>query len=61
MSNQGQSGTAASRTFVHENIYDEFVKKTVELANKRIVGDPLDENTIQGTQVYLIFPTNSII
>ena len=42
---------AASRTFVHAKIYDEFVAKSVELAKKRVVGDPFDPNTEQGPQV----------
>lgn len=49
--NQGQCCSAASRTFVHENIYDKFVAKSKELAQKRTVGDPFDQNTLQGPQV----------
>lgn len=51
MLNQGQCCIAASRTFVHEDIYDEFVKKTVDLAKKRKVGDPSDPDTDQGPQI----------
>ena len=51
MFNMGQVCTAGSRTFVHESIYDEFVKKSVELANKRTVGDPFDPTTENGAQV----------
>lgn len=47
----GQCCTAGSRTFVHESIYDEFVKKAVETAKKRIVGDPFKSGTQQGPQV----------
>jgi len=36
----GQCCVAASRTFVHESIYDEFVKKCVEIVKKRTIGDP---------------------
>jgi aldehyde dehydrogenase (NAD+) len=36
--NQGQVCCAASRTYVHENIYDEFVRKSVQLAKARKVG-----------------------
>ncbi|PVD19235.1 hypothetical protein C0Q70_19721 [Pomacea canaliculata] len=50
MTNMGQCCVAATRTFVHESIYDQFVKKTVELANQRTVGDPFDEKTINGPQ-----------
>lgn len=49
--NQGQCCVAATRTFVHESIYDEFVKKTVELATKHTIGDPLDLNVDHGPQI----------
>lgn len=51
MINQGQCCIAASRTFVHESIYDEFVKRTVELAKKRTVGNPMDTSNEQGPQI----------
>lgn len=47
----GQCCCAATRTFVHESIYDKFVAKSREHAAKRKVGDPFDENTIQGPQI----------
>ena len=43
MLNSGQVCSAASRTFVHEKIYDEFVKKSAEKAKARTVGDPFSE------------------
>lgn len=49
--NQGQVCIAGSRTFVHEDIYDEFVKRSVELASKRIVGNPFNKDTQQGPQI----------
>ena len=49
--NHGQTCSAGSRTFVHEDIYEEFVKKATEQALKRIVGDPFDSATMQGPQV----------
>lgn len=49
--NQGQCCVAATRTFVHESIYDEFVKKTVELAKSHKIGNPLDENVDHGPQI----------
>lgn len=50
---QGQCCTAGSRTFVHESIYDEFVKKAVEAAKARVVGNPFDRKTQQGPQVLI--------
>ncbi|XP_077989268.1 aldehyde dehydrogenase 1A1-like isoform X2 [Glandiceps talaboti] len=49
--NMGQVCCAGSRTFVHEDIYDEYVKKAIERANKRTVGDPFDTNNQSGPQV----------
>ena len=49
--NQGQVCIAGSRVFVQEKIYDEFVKRTVEASQKRIVGCPLRPETEQGPQV----------
>lgn len=49
--NQGQCCVAATRTFVHESIYDEFVKRTVELAKSHKIGNPLDENVDHGPQI----------
>jgi aldehyde dehydrogenase (NAD+) len=49
--NQGQCCCAGSRIFVQENIYDEFVERSVERAKKIKVGDPFDAKTEQGPQV----------
>lgn len=49
--NQGQCCCAGSRTFVHEKIYDEFVKKATAMAAARKVGNPFDEGVEQGPQV----------
>lgn len=41
--NTGQNCVAGSRTFVHERIYDEFVKRISEKAEKQVLGDPFDD------------------
>jgi acyl-CoA reductase-like NAD-dependent aldehyde dehydrogenase len=51
MANMGQVCCAGSRTFVHESIYDEFVKRSVERAKKRTVGDPFDLKNENGPQI----------
>ena len=50
--NQGQCCVAGSRTFVQDTIYDDFVKKSVETAKKRTVGDPFGDAIAQGPQVW---------
>lgn len=42
---QGQSCTAASRIFVHEDLHDEFVQRLCDAVNAMKMGDPLDEET----------------
>uniref|UniRef100_A0A672YMF5 Aldehyde dehydrogenase 1 family, member A3 n=1 Tax=Sphaeramia orbicularis TaxID=375764 RepID=A0A672YMF5_9TELE len=49
--NQGQCCTAASRVFVEESIYEEFVLRSVERAKKVVIGDPLDPLTSHGPQI----------
>ncbi|XP_073083085.1 retinaldehyde dehydrogenase 3 isoform X2 [Manis javanica] len=49
--NQGQCCTAASRVFVEEPVYTEFVRRSVEYAQKRPIGDPFDARTEQGPQI----------
>ena len=49
--NQGQCCCAGSRCFVEESIYEEFVRRSVERARKRTVGNPLDPKCEQGPQV----------
>jgi len=51
MFNQGQCCCAGSRTFVQEGIYDEFVKRSKELALKRVTGDPYEKTTQNGPQI----------
>lgn len=49
--NHGQSCCAGSRTFVQSGIYDVFVARAKELAEKRKVGDPFVPETEQGPQI----------
>jgi len=49
--NMGQCCCAASRVMVEESIYDEFVAKSVERANRRTVGNPFDSKNEQGPQI----------
>jgi aldehyde dehydrogenase (NAD+) len=48
--NQGQVCSASSRIFVHEDVYEEFVLKSVARAKKRTVGDPFGD-VEQGPQI----------
>jgi len=49
--NSGQCCTAGSRIFVQDSIYEEFVRRSVERATKRIMGSPFDPTTEQGPQI----------
>lgn len=49
--NHGQCCTAGSRIFVQENIYSEFVEKSIEVAKRIKLGDPFHESTTQGPQI----------
>lgn len=49
--NQGQCCTAASRVFVEESIYEEFVHRSIENVKKIVIGDPMDPQTSHGPQV----------
>ncbi|XP_051991069.1 retinal dehydrogenase 2-like [Xyrauchen texanus] len=49
--NSGQCCTAGSRIFVEEPIYNEFVHRSVERAQRRTVGNPFDPMTEQGPQI----------
>jgi aldehyde dehydrogenase (NAD+) len=45
---QGQSCTAGSRLFLHEDVYDEVLERLVARLGALKVGDPLDEATDMG-------------
>ena len=47
----GQICIAGSRTFVQEDIYDEFVRRSVERAKRRVVGDPYNDKSESGPVV----------
>lgn len=49
--NMGQVCVAASRTYIHEDIYDEFVKRSVARAKAKVIGDPFDPKNEYGPQV----------
>ncbi|KAL5975141.1 Aldehyde dehydrogenase 2 member C4 [Asimina triloba] len=49
--NKGEICVAASRVYVQEGIYDEFVRKSAERAKSWVVGDPFDPKVDQGPQV----------
>ncbi|HIZ50117.1 MAG TPA: NAD-dependent succinate-semialdehyde dehydrogenase [Candidatus Pseudomonas excrementavium] len=46
--NAGQVCVSASRFFVHENIYEAFVREFVAIANAIKVGDGLEEGVVMG-------------
>jgi aldehyde dehydrogenase (NAD+) len=48
---QGQSCTAGSRLFLHEDVHDEVVDRLVAKLGALVVGDPLDEATDMGTVI----------
>lgn len=49
--NMGQVCTSGSRTYVQEDIYDEYVKKAVARAKAKTVGNPFDGKFESGPQV----------
>ncbi|KAL4242891.1 aldehyde dehydrogenase family protein [Abortiporus biennis] len=48
----GQMCSAGSRIFVQEQIYNKFVQRFTEIAEKRVVGDPFNAATVQGPAAY---------
>lgn len=59
--NQGQCCCAGSRTYVQEDVYEEFLERSVERAKRRLVGDPFDLKTEQGPQVTLALGFNGML
>jgi len=49
--NMGQCCLAGTRTFVQEDIYDEFVRRSVERAKKRVIGNPWTDGVESGPQI----------
>ncbi|WP_342513809.1 aldehyde dehydrogenase family protein [Sporosarcina sp. FSL K6-1522] len=44
-SNQGQVCISLQRIYIHENLFDEFIRKFKEVTEKLVLGDPLNEKT----------------
>lgn len=53
MFNSGQSCCSVERIYVHESVFDEFVKEFVEIAKGYKLGNPSDPNTTLGPVVSL--------
>ncbi len=51
MYNQGEVCSAGSRVYVHEDIYDIFIAKLTERAEKVKLGSGLSHNTTMGSLV----------
>ncbi|WP_256300515.1 aldehyde dehydrogenase family protein [Haloarchaeobius salinus] len=47
----GQRCVSSERLIVHEDVYDEFKERYVEVAQNIAVGDPLDEDTFMGPAI----------
>lgn len=50
--NSGQVCAAASRLYVHESLYEKFVKKFVARASSLRIGDPMNMETVMGPLAY---------
>ena len=53
--NSGQCCCAIERIYVHESRYEEFVEGAVELVNRYILGNPLEEATTLGPMAHRRF------
>ncbi|KTD61776.1 aldehyde dehydrogenase family protein [Legionella spiritensis] len=49
--NQGQNCCAGSRTYVHRNIYNQFVELFAQKARQRRIGNPFAKETEHGSQI----------
>ncbi|KAG6892954.1 hypothetical protein C0992_011775, partial [Termitomyces sp. T32_za158] len=52
--NSGQSCCAIERIYVHESVYDAFVKRFVDITKTYKLGDPTDPSTNLGPVVSLV-------
>src|SRR5215212_1486130 len=53
--NSGQSCCGIERIYVHESRYDAFVEGAVEIVNRYVLGNPLDEATTLGPMAHRRF------
>jgi acyl-CoA reductase-like NAD-dependent aldehyde dehydrogenase len=53
--NSGQCCCGIERIYVHESRYDEFVEGAVDLVNRYVLGNPLDEATTLGPMAHRRF------
>ena len=51
MFNSGQCCCGIERIYVHSSLYDQFVKRFVEITNQYVLGDPMDPATTLGPMV----------
>ena len=58
--NMGQCCCAGSRVMVEEDIYDEFLERSVERAKNRTIGNPFDMSNEQGPQVMVVLEVMSM-
>lgn len=49
--NMGQSRYTVGRVYVQEDIYDRFVKRSIDLARKRLIGDSFDKDVKHTTMI----------
>lgn len=59
--NQGQCCLAGSRVFVEEPIYKEFVRRSVEKARSKVLGNPLLPGVDQGPQVNALLYVTTVV